>query len=107
MALAPAASAALAPPPPAPAAPPQALERAACTYTACYCEENALLLSKRLAAAGAAPTGSLYLIFVSNPRRQAPLWRQRSSSYEDGLVVWDYHVSLSLNTVMMSVAWGL
>ncbi|KAI8474772.1 MAG: N-terminal glutamine amidase-domain-containing protein [Monoraphidium minutum] len=69
-----------------------ALERAACSYTSCYCEENALLLSKRLAQAGAAPADRLYVVFVTNRLRQTPLWFQRAGRDEDGLVVWDYHV---------------
>ncbi|GBF88197.1 hypothetical protein Rsub_00909 [Raphidocelis subcapitata] len=66
--------------------------RGDCTYTACYCEENALLLARRLRAAGAAPAAGLWVVFVTNPRRQVPLWCQRASSRPDGLVVWDYHV---------------
>lgn len=69
------------------------LERAACAYQRCYCEENALLLSKQLAAQGAAPAGALYVVFVSNARRQVPLWAQRAAREGDGgLLVWDYHV---------------
>lgn len=78
----------------APAAQPRAAapERGTCAYTACYCEENALLLSKRLAGGCAAAAEHLYVVFVTNRLRQAPLWCQRAGRDEDGLVVWDYHV---------------
>jgi hypothetical protein len=62
-----------------------------CAYTACYCEENALLLARRLRASGAAPAALLWVVFISNPPRAVPLLCQRASSRPDGLVVWDYH----------------
>ncbi|KIY95534.1 WDYHV motif containing 1 [Monoraphidium neglectum] len=69
------------------------LERTACVYTSCYCEENALLLSRRLVDSGVVPAPEcLYVLFVTNRLRQTPLWCQRAASDEDGLVVWDYHV---------------
>jgi hypothetical protein len=51
--------------------PPRLLERAECAHTACYCEENALLLSKQLVAQGVvSDPASLFVVFVANPARQ-------------------------------------
>lgn len=63
------------------------LLREACTYTACYCEENVYLLITQLREAGAR-LGDLFVVFVSNPSKQVPLWRQRAGG-PHGLVVWD------------------
>lgn len=63
-------------------------------YTSCYCEENVYMLCKKLSEVGlAAPTASdLFVVFISNPNRQIPIWRQRSSKDVEGLCIWDYHV---------------
>nr|XP_024382569.1 protein N-terminal glutamine amidohydrolase-like isoform X2 [Physcomitrium patens] len=63
-------------------------------YTSCYCEENVYMLCKKLSKVGlAAPDASdLFAVFISNPKRQVPIWRQRSSKDAAGLCVWDYHV---------------
>jgi hypothetical protein len=54
-----------------PPLPPVLLDRATCTYTSHYCEENALLLSHRLVECGAVPGPAvLYVVIISNPRRQ-------------------------------------
>lgn len=54
------------------------LDRGDCTYTACYCEENAYLLAQRLAQTGAVPTADcLHVVFVSNPRKQ--VWAVRAA----------------------------
>jgi len=58
-----------------PRAPSVLLERAACTYTPCYCEENALLLSKHLVRSGVVCSAeSLYVVFVTNRRRQVRVY---------------------------------
>lgn len=64
------------------------------TYTACYCEENVFLLCKQLSQRGiaASDASDLYVVFISNAHRQIPIWRQKASSRDDGLAIWDYHV---------------
>lgn len=63
-------------------------------YSSCYCEENIYMLCKKLSEVGvAAPDASdLFVVFISNPNRQIPIWRQRSSKDVEGLCIWDYHV---------------
>lgn len=34
----------------------------------------------------------LFVVFISNEKKQIPLWHQKASKREDGLVLWDYHV---------------
>lgn len=69
------------------------LKRSNFIYTQFYCEENVYLLCKRLAECGYAnqDASDLAVIFISNPYRSVPLWRQRAASLCD-YVVWDYHV---------------
>ncbi|KAF3336870.1 protein N-terminal glutamine amidohydrolase [Carex littledalei] len=64
------------------------------THTPCYCEENVYLLCKKLGSIGVAePTGlDLFVVFISNEGNKIPLWHQKASQIEEGLVVWDYHV---------------
>ncbi|XP_013647898.1 protein N-terminal glutamine amidohydrolase [Brassica napus] len=59
-----------------------------------YCEENVYLLCKTLCESGVADeTGSdLFVVFISNERKQVPLWHQKASTRADGIVLWDYHV---------------
>lgn len=54
------------------------------TYTACYCEENAYHLCQQLKDHH---TDQMFVVFISNPARQIPVWHQRASDREDGLVV--------------------
>ncbi|KAG0554828.1 hypothetical protein M758_12G125200 [Ceratodon purpureus] len=63
-------------------------------YSSCYCEENVYMLCKKLSELGlAAPDASdLFVVFISNPKRQIPIWRQKSSKDVGGLCIWDYHV---------------
>lgn len=65
-------------------------------YQSCYCEENTYLLLRRLIERADHETDSLYAVFVSNERRQVPIWRQRSAERRgeaiDPPCVWDYHV---------------
>lgn len=60
------------------------IPRDSCTYTAQYCEENALLLAERLLRTG----GETAVVFVSNQIKAVPIWHQRAGNP----VVWDYHV---------------
>ncbi|KAJ4779466.1 Protein N-terminal glutamine amidohydrolase [Rhynchospora pubera] len=70
------------------------VDAAAFTHTPYYCEENVYLLCKKLASVGVAdPTGlDLFVVFISNEGNKIPLWHQKASQMEEGLVVWDYHV---------------
>ncbi|URD78345.1 hypothetical protein MUK42_02279 [Musa troglodytarum] len=64
------------------------------THTPNYCEENVYLLCKKLCEVGAAdPMGAdLFVVFISNEEKMVPLWHQKASIRNDGLVLWDYHV---------------
>ncbi|KAF8094403.1 hypothetical protein N665_0364s0024 [Sinapis alba] len=63
-------------------------------HTPYYCEENVYLLCKTLCENGVADeTGSdLFVVFISNEKKQVPLWHQKASTRADGIVLWDYHV---------------
>lgn len=63
-------------------------------YSSCYCEENVYMLCKKLSEVGLAATDAsdLFVVFISNPNRQIPIWCQRSSKDVEGLCIWDYHV---------------
>lgn len=69
------------------------IDKEDCIYTACYCEENVYKLCQTLQQQGQ-PSSNLYAVFISNPAKKVPLWRQQASSRPDGLVIWDYHVIL-------------
>ncbi|PHT54466.1 Protein N-terminal glutamine amidohydrolase [Capsicum baccatum] len=57
-------------------------------------EENIYLLCKKLCDDGLAdPDGSdLFVIFISNEKKQIPLWHQKASQRAEGVILWDYHV---------------
>ncbi|PHT80687.1 Protein N-terminal glutamine amidohydrolase [Capsicum annuum] len=57
-------------------------------------EENIYLLCKKLCDDGLAdPDGSdLFIIFISNEKKQIPLWHQKASQRAEGVILWDYHV---------------
>ncbi|KAK3446676.1 hypothetical protein EUGRSUZ_A02346 [Eucalyptus grandis] len=79
-------------------------------HTPYYCEENAYFLCKNLCANGMAqPDGSdLYIIFISNDKKQIALWHQKASKFTDGLVLWDYHViCVQRKTDSSIVVWDL
>ncbi|XP_021893306.1 protein N-terminal glutamine amidohydrolase isoform X1 [Carica papaya] len=63
-------------------------------HTPFYCEENVYLLCKELCTNGTADaTGSdLFVAFISNEKKQVPLWNQKASKRADGAILWDYHV---------------
>ncbi|XP_031504845.1 protein N-terminal glutamine amidohydrolase [Nymphaea colorata] len=73
---------------------PPSVRRGDFAHTPCYCEENVYLLCKQLCTSGLSGIGGmdLFVVFISNDRKQVPLWHQRASVRTDGLVLWDYHV---------------
>uniref|UniRef100_A0A7S3QTK5 Protein N-terminal glutamine amidohydrolase n=1 Tax=Dunaliella tertiolecta TaxID=3047 RepID=A0A7S3QTK5_DUNTE len=71
------------------------LDKKNCKYAACYCEENVYHLCATLVESGQAKDlDKLFVIFISNPNKKVPLFRQQASTAAEGLVVWDYHVLL-------------
>ncbi|KAK3135629.1 hypothetical protein QOZ80_5BG0421450 [Eleusine coracana subsp. coracana] len=78
--------------PAAPSNPP--VDASSFTHTPCYCEENVYLLCKELIRTGVADPGGndLFVVFISNERKQVPLWHQKASNSDDGFICWDYHV---------------
>ncbi|KAL4224097.1 hypothetical protein ACF0H5_017551 [Mactra antiquata] len=63
-----------------------------CVYTSCYCEENVWHLCDSVRQNHPAVLDNCYCIFISNRDRTVPLWEQKASNAEDGVVLWDYHV---------------
>ncbi|KAL5810459.1 hypothetical protein ACOSQ4_027027 [Xanthoceras sorbifolium] len=63
-------------------------------HTPFYCEENVYLLCKKLCAKGVADAdgSDLFVVFISNEKKQIPLWHQKASKRADGITLWDYHV---------------
>ncbi|KAG6580833.1 Protein N-terminal glutamine amidohydrolase, partial [Cucurbita argyrosperma subsp. sororia] len=63
-------------------------------HTPFYCEENVYFLCKKLCTnrMDDATGADLFVVFISNEKKQIPLWHQKASKREDGLVLWDYHV---------------
>ncbi|PON38859.1 Protein N-terminal glutamine amidohydrolase, alpha beta roll [Parasponia andersonii] len=63
-------------------------------HTPFYCEENVYLLCKKLCENGIADAegSDLFVVFISNDKKQVPLWSQKASNRADGAVLWDYHV---------------
>ncbi|KAH7855433.1 hypothetical protein Vadar_024796 [Vaccinium darrowii] len=57
-------------------------------------EENVYLLCKKLRTSGLADAdgSDLYVVFISNEKKQVPLWHQKTSHRADGVILWDYHV---------------
>ncbi|KAK9477026.1 N-terminal glutamine amidase-domain-containing protein [Lipomyces japonicus] len=60
-------------------------------YKSCYCEEN-IYKSVELLPVEDRPRS--FVVFISSENRSVPLYAQRSSSREDKLALWDYHVIL-------------
>ncbi|KAK9290978.1 hypothetical protein L1049_009160 [Liquidambar formosana] len=62
-------------------------------HTPFYCEENVYLLCKKLCTSGIANAegSDLFVVFISNEKKQVPLWHQKAGKRADGLVLWDYH----------------
>ncbi|XP_028402330.1 protein N-terminal glutamine amidohydrolase-like [Dendronephthya gigantea] len=63
-----------------------------CIYTSCFCEENVWKLCESFKEK--LRLCEFYVVFISNPSKQIPLWCQRSSEINSQPVVWDYHVIL-------------
>ncbi|KAK7278924.1 hypothetical protein RJT34_23963 [Clitoria ternatea] len=63
-------------------------------HTPFYCEENVYLLCKKLCDDGVANAqgSDLFVVFISNEKKQIPLWNQKASKRADGVILWDYHV---------------
>ncbi|XP_027771935.1 protein N-terminal glutamine amidohydrolase isoform X2 [Solanum pennellii] len=81
-------------------------------HTPYYCEENIYLLCKKLCDDGLAdPDGSdLFVIFISNEKKQIPLWHQKASQRAEGVILWDYHVicvQKKRNENSSSLVWDL
>ncbi|CAK9182406.1 unnamed protein product [Ilex paraguariensis] len=70
-------------------------------HTPNYCEENVYLLCKKLCAGGAADMegSDLFVVFITNEKKQVPLWHQKASQRADGIVLWDYHVICVQETI--------
>ncbi|XP_031262852.1 protein N-terminal glutamine amidohydrolase [Pistacia vera] len=71
-----------------------AMEVSEFLHTPFYCEENVYLLCKKLCANGTADAdgSDLFVVFISNEKKQIPLWHQKASKRADGITLWDYHV---------------
>ncbi|KAG9131447.1 hypothetical protein Leryth_015278 [Lithospermum erythrorhizon] len=63
-------------------------------HTPYYCEENVYFLLRKLIDDGQANSdgSDLFAVFISNDKKQVPLWHQKASRRADGIVLWDYHV---------------
>lgn len=70
-----------------------ALDISQFSHTPYYCEENVYHLCKKLWTSGTEGQGSdLFVVFISNEKKQIPLWHQKASQRAEGLTLWDYHV---------------
>lgn len=76
-------------------------------YTACYCEENAWHLIENLVSTSMATQAELFACFISNRNKTIPIFHQRSSARDDGLVVWDYHVIVIQSGEGEELVWDL
>lgn len=74
------------------------IHRENCDYTYCYCEENIYRLGEYLLRNYESELSlqnvELYVIFISSPKKQTFIWRQKSAQSIDEPVCWDYHVVL-------------
>ncbi|EEF32754.1 protein N-terminal glutamine amidohydrolase [Ricinus communis] len=63
-------------------------------HTPFYCEENVYFVCKKLCQNGMADAegSDLFVAFISNEKKQVPLWHQKASKRADGVILWDYHV---------------
>ena len=74
-------------------------QREKCIYTSCYCEENVWKLCEQFRQHGC-NMRQLYVVFISNHKRQIALWKQKSGSQQGpwlNFALWDYHVILIRN----------
>ncbi|XP_046462418.1 protein N-terminal glutamine amidohydrolase-like [Daphnia pulex] len=63
-----------------------------CVYTSCYCEENVWHVCKYVKENHPGLLDKCVAVFISNEKQTIPLWSQKQSTDEKGLVIWDYHV---------------
>ncbi|KAI9254584.1 N-terminal glutamine amidase-domain-containing protein [Phascolomyces articulosus] len=63
-------------------------------YTSHYCEENIYMMCKTMAERHQDNVNHCTVVFISNPNKAIPIWKQKNASESDGPVVWDYHVIL-------------
>lgn len=54
----------------------------------CFSEENVYKLCQDVRTRYPAELQTCYVVFISNPSRTVPLWRQRAGKDEDRLVIW-------------------
>jgi hypothetical protein len=64
------------------------LKHSECSHVSCYCEENVYKLCQDVSSRHSGEINKCFVVFVSNPSRTVPLWRQRSGKDEDRLVIW-------------------
>ncbi|KAI8143706.1 N-terminal glutamine amidase-domain-containing protein, partial [Fennellomyces sp. T-0311] len=62
-------------------------------YTSAYCEENVYMLCKTIAETNPAILDHCTVVFISNPNKIIPIWKQKLASVGQP-VLWDYHVIL-------------
>lgn len=60
-----------------------------------YSEENVWQLCKDVLQRHPTEIQYCYTVFISNPSRTVPLWRQRAGRDDDRLVIWVRNVNIS------------
>ncbi|KAF5941015.1 hypothetical protein HYC85_022182, partial [Camellia sinensis] len=52
-----------------------------------------ILACKKLCTGGVADAegSDLFVVLISNEKKQVPLWHQKASQRTDGVILWDYH----------------
>lgn len=65
-----------------------------------FSEENVWNLSKDISQRHPTEIQNCYVIFISNPSRTVPLWRQRAGRKEDSLVIWVNITNLLYKTLL-------
>lgn len=70
------------------------LQYSNCVYTSCYCEENVWKLCQQIKKDNGTTLKEYHVVFISNKKRQVPLWMQKSGKDPLSPVIWDYHVIL-------------
>ena len=66
--------------------------REKCSYFNCFCEENVWKLCDTVRCKNPALVQHCFAVFISNEQKMVPIWQNRGSQAEDGMVIWDYHV---------------
>ncbi|KAI8064185.1 N-terminal glutamine amidase-domain-containing protein [Gongronella butleri] len=74
----------------------ECLSKESLTYTRCYCEENIYKLCEHLRSTFPEALDRSNVVFISNERKQIPLWCQKAS-LDRPFVIWDYHVILLID----------